>query len=248
MVSSPLRVLVAQRLSELGISQAELARRAGLNAQFINDLLKGKKNRIRPEFAFQLALALQVPPLQILRDLGLLFDENKHDRFSDSDQLTGALGAALSIIDTTGKRVEISQVRLPTVRGPFLLKDGAVHCRVKGPQPRHLRLPEWMSKEAHAYCIPSDQLENQNTPILADGELLLVSPGRPISRFRRFVGYVTGERGAVSPWVFSYLGRAGNSYELNLSAGAVRLPVTSLVLAHAIVGVIDREIIPNSNG
>lgn len=244
MISSPLRALVAQRLSELDMSQAELARRAGLNAQFINDLLKGKKNKIRPEFAFQLSLALEVSPLGILRDLGLLSDQSETHDFSDTDHLSGTHGPALSIIGKSGIQVETSQGDVPIVGGPFRFKGGKVISRLRKRLPDHFRLPEWIAKEANAYFIPYNQLANQNSSLLAPGELLLVSSKRPISRLRRFVGYVAGERGAASPWVFTYVGRTGNSYELNLASGTVRLPITSVVLAHAIVAVLDPQIVP----
>src|SRR5579864_5477959 len=116
---TPIRQLVFQRLATLGISQAEAARRAGVNTQFINDLMTGKKANIRPESAFQIALAIQVPPIQVLRALGLV-GETHPMLYTDSDRLEGALLAPLQIqAGLRGEFIEAADNFVLVVGRPF---------------------------------------------------------------------------------------------------------------------------------
>lgn len=55
---APLAALVVNRMGELGLSQAEVSRRAGFNAAFMSDLLRGKKLRLHDANYNRLARAL----------------------------------------------------------------------------------------------------------------------------------------------------------------------------------------------
>jgi transcriptional regulator with XRE-family HTH domain len=224
-----LKDLIGRRLKELDLSQAELARRAGLNAQFVSDLMTGKKYRIRSEYVFALALALEVAPLVLLRGLGLLSETSDFEAYRN--ELPNELAQSLNITDWRG-----DPNQLPIVRGPFRRSLGAVEGRLESSYPS---LFNPIADEPDCYAITSKQLDNQNTPILAPGELLLIAPKRAVSTSRHFLGYVATGRTTLSPWLFTYLGRTREYYELGLSVGRVRLPSPSLVLAHAVAGVLD---------
>lgn len=55
---TPLAALVVNRMGQLGISQAEVSRRAGFNAAFMSDLLRGKKVSLQDANYTRLARAL----------------------------------------------------------------------------------------------------------------------------------------------------------------------------------------------
>lgn len=57
---SPLAERVRNRMNALGISQAELARRAGLTPVFVSELLRGTKQSVRPDSLRHFAVALGV--------------------------------------------------------------------------------------------------------------------------------------------------------------------------------------------
>jgi transcriptional regulator with XRE-family HTH domain len=57
-----LRTIVAGQLKKLGVTQKELAERAGLNPTYINEILSGKKLRVQPRFVPALAHALEIDP------------------------------------------------------------------------------------------------------------------------------------------------------------------------------------------
>jgi hypothetical protein len=107
-----------------------------------------------------------------------------------------------------------------------------------------------LSRAPGSYALPNNQTDNLNFPTLAAGELLLVSPGLDIRRGDRFVGYVAGEETAA--WVFSYIGREAGLLELSFGSSrdadgtsdVIRLPMHSLLAAHAVVGVLDGRILP----
>lgn len=248
---SPLRTIVAARLSKLGLSQAELARRAGVNPQYVNDLLKGKKARARLAFAFQLALALEVPPLQILRALGLLKEDSVESLARESDRLTVPLGGTLQIATRPGKTTVVAADHVPVAYRPFTFAENAVRASFGHTRKlQSLKWPEFLSRAPGSYGLLNSQTDNLNFPTLAAGELLLVSPGLDLRRGDHFVGYVSGEK--ITAWVFSYIGREGGFLELSFGASrdvdgsrdVVRLPVRSLLAAHAVVGVIDSRILP----
>jgi hypothetical protein len=61
-----LALRVGKRMNELGISQAEVARRGRFNRAFVSDLIVGRKTKIRDQNYLRLAQALMTTP-QYLR-------------------------------------------------------------------------------------------------------------------------------------------------------------------------------------
>lgn len=57
-----LRTIVAGQLKKLGVTQKELAEKAGLNPPYINEILSGKKLRVQRRFVPALAHALEIEP------------------------------------------------------------------------------------------------------------------------------------------------------------------------------------------
>jgi transcriptional regulator with XRE-family HTH domain len=57
-----LKAIVGGQLKKLGVTQKELAERAGLNPTYINELMTGKKLNIQRRFVESLAHALEIEP------------------------------------------------------------------------------------------------------------------------------------------------------------------------------------------
>lgn len=93
-----LRQRIRQRLSDLSIPQAEVARRAGWPPNFLSDLLHGRKKSVRPDNLRRLAAALETTT-DFLR--GVTDDPNlaaRNGELSGSPQgyrFSGARGLAL---------------------------------------------------------------------------------------------------------------------------------------------------------
>lgn len=62
---SALTMRIIERMNELGISQAEVARRGRFNRAFLSDLLRGRKQSIHPSNYTPLAKALLTTPLYL---------------------------------------------------------------------------------------------------------------------------------------------------------------------------------------
>ncbi len=56
---SPIATRVQSRMIKLGLSQADLARRSGLTAVYLSELLRGAKQSVKPQKLMQLAVALE---------------------------------------------------------------------------------------------------------------------------------------------------------------------------------------------
>ncbi|HNT53936.1 MAG TPA: helix-turn-helix transcriptional regulator [Anaerolineaceae bacterium] len=63
-----------QALAEAGISQSELARRAGVSKQVVSDYLRRKRTNPDPKVLVALAQALRLAPEALYRAAGLLPD------------------------------------------------------------------------------------------------------------------------------------------------------------------------------
>ena len=68
-----------EQLKEQGISQAELARRAGVTRGAINNILQGERGP-GIDLAKGIAKALSIPPEQVMRAAGLLPEQKKVSR------------------------------------------------------------------------------------------------------------------------------------------------------------------------
>jgi len=88
-MESLLKRRVAQRLEKLKINQFEAARRAGLERNFVSDILAGRKKSIRGDNLSRLAKALQCPPEYFLiENYELIDDDLMYDDLPQPDLRT----------------------------------------------------------------------------------------------------------------------------------------------------------------
>jgi transcriptional regulator with XRE-family HTH domain len=240
-----LRNLLRERLDQLGISQGELARRAGFNAQYISDILTGKKLSIRRDSVFKLALALEVSPLSLFRTLDPSFGEVGSARFTDFTdrwrEITGPITNRLFSDNALGTILpanhRTSEV-FPVLQHPLSFDERKL---LSGRPGRGLKLYRWPSalgpaNGGYGLAYPENPL-----PILRG--LLLAAPERPIKLGDLFIGFVVFERSRPAAWIFWYLDSDGDFFHLSvdMSEDTIKLPRAALARAHRIAAVLEPD-------
>jgi transcriptional regulator with XRE-family HTH domain len=239
-----LRDLLRTRLRRLGISQGELARRAGFNAQYISDILTGKKHSVRRDAVFQLALALQVSPLILFRMIDPSFGEGRPSLYSDKRDIAGPTTSrlfseqALAAVLPAGRRA--SDV-FPVLQNPLSFDERKVLVGRAGRAPQLYPWPTALGPANGGYGLAHPENPLQILP-----GLLLATPERPIKVGDLFIGFVIFEHSRPTGWIFWYRDSDREFFYLNVdtSENTIKLPRAALARAHRVGAVLQAPILP----
>jgi transcriptional regulator with XRE-family HTH domain len=236
-----LRDLLKARVAQLGISQAELARRAAVNSQFISDISTGKKVSIRRDAVFKLALAMQISPLVLLRILDPSFGEHVGNLYTDVRQITRPITDRLFSDEALAKilpaQCDTNEV-FPVLQHPLSFDETKLLSN------RRIRLYRWPAMLGPANG--SYGIAHPENPLSIYPGLLIASPERSIKLGDLFVGFVCFEQSRPVAWIFHYQDSDRDSFRFGVdgSEDSVELPRAALVRAHRIVALVGKELIP----
>jgi transcriptional regulator with XRE-family HTH domain len=241
-----LRDLLRRRLEQLDISQVELARRAGFNAQYISDILTGKKHSVRRDAVFQLALALQVSPLVLYRTVDPSFGEEKPVLYTDKREIAGPTTnrlfseEALAAVLPAKHRVDDV---FPVLQNPLTFDERKL---LGGRLGRGLQFYPWPATLGPANG--GYGLAHPENPLRILPGLLLAAPERPIKVGDLFIGFVIFAQSRPTAWIFWYRDSDRDFFYLNVDAseGTIKLPRTALARAHRVAAVLQQgqDILP----
>lgn len=194
---SPLAQRIRSRMSALGISQAELARRANVSPVFLSELLRGAKQTVKPDRLLAFAVALGVttdslvgaaylsrikyPPFKAPAGRRTLTEEEVAD-YKLTDEIVAEENAAakpLKSLLSSSRRNKDSFRAAGSIEAPIPAYGETVNGLVvidplaAGTVPR----PPLLLWSDGAYAVIAD---SSMTPRYNSGEILYVAPGTTV--------------------------------------------------------------------
>ena len=188
-----LKAIVGGQLKKLGVTQKELAERAGLNPTYINELVTGKKLSIQRRFVESLAHALEIEPDVLSEKAGRT---KKHPIESPTPRSTRRTIIRANSPETEALfSVELRAFQLdpnfdPDKHVPLFVEPFPSDYRMRlkmgrVPKFRPLVWPEFLGPLQGCYAIEAGAV-GANT--LFVDSVFLVAPGRGIKSGDVFVG------------------------------------------------------------
>lgn len=208
---------VEQRMAELGISQAEVARRGRFNRAFISDIIVGRKVKLRDQNYVRLAQALLTTP-QYLRlgippsseDLALLGAEGLLPRTSDkgSDLSAEDLEAIENFSLEQSSWIEpIAEARRPagwakTPAIPLFRSEGRADGAVviRSPAAQMVRGPQFAAQDWYALALTDSTM----SPRYDAGDYVYAAQGNEV-RAKDFVVVRIASRVGRAPVQLGYV-------------------------------------------
>jgi transcriptional regulator with XRE-family HTH domain len=238
-----LKTIVGRRLKKLGVTQKELAEKAGLNPPYINEILSGKKHRVQGRFVPALAHALGIKP-------DVLYEYS-----AGGKKKTTAAATRRTIIRANSPETEAlfsNEMRAfqldpdfhPDKHVPLFIErfPSDYRVRLKDGDVEKFRpfvWPEFLGPSKGCYAIRAGAV-GENT--LSALWVYLVAPGRSIKLGDVFVGEFRYEMGSASLEVHKMQDATERSYVLtDIDGGHPRsVPRAVIKRFHKVVGFFEQ--------
>ena len=121
-----LKKIVAEQLKKLGVTQKEIAEKAGLNSAYLSEILSGKKLSVQRRFVPALAYALELEPDVVVAFYGMdhvrftnptfigdtIHLEGKVLNLQSKDDSRGIVFTQMEIKKQTGETVVVAVLRM----------------------------------------------------------------------------------------------------------------------------------------
>jgi transcriptional regulator with XRE-family HTH domain len=242
-----LKAIVGGQLKKLGVTQKELAERAGLNPTYINELVTGKKLGIQRRFVESLAHALEIEP-------DVLYEKAGRARKQPIEPPTPKSSRRTIIRANSPETESLFSVQLPAFQlEPTFHPDRHVPLFIEAfPSDYRLRLkmagevakfrplvwPEFLGPSKGCYAIEAGALGVN--ALLADS-VFLVAPGRGLRSGDVFVGEFRYTMGSASLQVHRLLDATGREFILaDIGDGhEIRVPRVVIKRFHKVVGLFE---------
>jgi transcriptional regulator with XRE-family HTH domain len=243
----PLRTIVAERLNDLRITQKELSDRAGLSPTYINELVKGKKDRIQRRFVEKLALALEIEP-------DVLYDKTGRAKKKPIASTTPAASRSTIIRAHSPETAALFSNEMPMFQSdpayepdrhvPLFIEAVVFRPDIAGPWKivakfRPFVWPEFLGPSKGCYAMTSRALHD-NT-LFADS-VFLVAPGHGIKSGDVFVGQFQFIMQASNLQVRRLLGATDEEFVLSGINGGDKfaVPRRAIMRFHKVVGLFEQ--------
>lgn len=238
-----LKSLVEDRLKRLGISQRELAARAGVNPTYINEILSGKKKSIQTRFVPALAFALEVDP----KDLTVGSTRPSQPKLKVADRRTIIRSNSPQVaprfsLDLRPFRVEPTfdpDRHVPLFVEPFP-HDFPARVRLED-VPRFLPLvwPEYLGLSHGCYAMLADCV---GASALLPHSFYLVAPARRIESGTLFLGEFRYMEFHADYCVRAMIDATEDNFVLRNPDGLLEtVPRGALRRLHRIVGLLESQ-------
>jgi transcriptional regulator with XRE-family HTH domain len=240
-----LRTVVTEQLKKLGVTQKELAEKAGLTPTYINELVTGKKLTIQRRFVEKLAHALEIEPDVLYEKTGRAKKNTAVPTSTPTRRTIIRSGSPLTRTPFSHE-MDFQTVPKPQTSVPLLLNAFAKSSRFKNYpfvweelyQIEALAWPKFLGPAKGCYAITADAL---NVEVFFTDSVLLVAPGSSIKSGDYFVGTFSYKTDTATLELHKMLDATEREFILVDAEGREkRVPRTVIKQLHRVVGLFEQ--------
>jgi transcriptional regulator with XRE-family HTH domain len=259
-----LKAIVAEQLRKLGVTQKEIAEKAGLNSAYLSEILSGKKLSVQRRFVPALAYALELEPEVFYEISGgpkkstavpTSTPTRRTIIQSDSAQASPMFSQEMKVFQS-GPKFD-PRIHVPFFKHP-LANDFRSRFKMASWVERYpfnwdglfkfeaLVWPEFLGPSKGCYAIAAKAI---NAEAFFADSVLLVAPGRSIKSGNYFVGVFSYKRGSASLELHRMVDATEREFILiDVDGRERRVPRAAIKRLHRVVGLYEQPDEPRTKG